>query len=61
MEVRWDEVQKLEEVLERRRTEGSPSQTEVMQKVLKLVVHERMSQSERARGTKKKEGERMAH
>ena len=34
--------------------EGSSLQAEVMQKVLELVVHERMSQGEGVRGTKEK-------
>ena len=32
MEVQWAEDEKLEEILERRRMEGSPLQVEVMQK-----------------------------
>ena len=32
MEVEWDEGEKSEVILERRRTEGSSSQVEVMQK-----------------------------
>ena len=44
----------MEEILERRMMEGSSLQAEVMQKVLELVVHERMSQGERVRGTKEK-------
>ena len=43
MEVQWAEDEKLEEILERRRREGSSLKAEVMQKVLELVVHERMN------------------
>ena len=43
MEMQWDEDEKLEEILERRRVEGSSLQAEVLQKVPELVVHERMS------------------
>ena len=58
MDMKWAEGEKLEEILERRRMEGSPLQAEVMQKVLELVVHERMSQGEEVRGTKE-ESKRM--
>ena len=44
MEGQWDEDEKVEEFLERRRMEGSSSQVEVMQQVPELVVHERMPQ-----------------
>ena len=54
MEVQWAEGEKLEEILERRRMEGGSLQAEVMQKVLELVVHERMSQGKEVRGTKEK-------
>ena len=43
MEVQWAEDEKLEEILERRRMEGSSLKAEVMQKVLELVVHEQMN------------------
>ena len=51
MEVQRAEDEKLEEVLERRRVEGSSLQAEVTQKVPELVVLERRSQ-----GTKVIEG-----
>ena len=54
MAVQWDEEQKLEEILARRRMEGNSLQLEVMQKAPELVVHERMSQGEKAKGTKEK-------
>ena len=44
----------LEEILERRRAEGSSLQAEVLQKVPDLVVHERMSQGEKAKGIEEK-------
>ena len=50
----WDEEEKLEEVLGRRRMEGSFLQVEVMQKVPEIVVHERMSQVERTKCAKEK-------
>ena len=43
MAAQWDEEQKLEENLERRRKEGSPVHFEFMQNVPQLFVHERMS------------------
>ena len=54
MEVQWAEDEKLEETWERRRTEGSSLQADVMQKVHELVVHERMSQGEEGKCTKEK-------
>ena len=54
MEVQWDEDEKLEETLERRRMQGSSLQVDVMQKVLELVVHERMPQGEEVRGIKER-------
>ena len=54
VEVQWAEDEKLEKVLERRRMEGSSLQAEVTQKVLELVVHERMSQGGKVKGTKEK-------
>ena len=47
MAVQWEEEQKLEEILERRRMEGSSLQVEVMQNVPELVVHDRKSQVEK--------------
>ena len=49
-----DVDEKSEELLERRRMEGSSLQVEVMQKVPELVVHERMSQGEEVKCTKEK-------
>ena len=51
MAVQWDEEQKLEEMLERRRMEGNSLQLEVMQKAPELVVRERMSQGEEGKCT----------
>ena len=39
MAAQWDEEQKLEDILERRRTEGSPVQLEVMHNATELFVH----------------------
>ena len=39
-EVHWDEDEKLEKILERKRMERSFLQAEVMQKVPELVIHE---------------------
>ena len=44
MAAQLDEEQKLEEIWERRRMEGSSLQLEVMQNALQIFVHERMSQ-----------------
>ena len=54
MAARWDEEQKLGEILEGRRMEGSPVQFEVMQNVPELLVHERMSQGIGVKGIKEK-------
>ena len=54
MAAQWDVEQKLEEILERRRMEGSSLLLEVMQKVPELVVHDRMSQGKRVKGRKGK-------
>ena len=54
MEVHWAEDEKLEEILEQRRREGSSLKAEVMQKVPELVLHERMSQGGQARDTEEK-------
>ena len=54
MERQRDEDGKLEETLEQRRMEGSSLQVEVMRKVQELVVHERMSQGEKAKCAKEK-------
>ena len=39
MAAQWDEEQKLEDILERRRTEGSPVQLEVMHNATELCVN----------------------
>ena len=39
MAAQWDEEQKLEDILERRRTEGSPVQLEVMHNATELFVN----------------------
>ena len=62
MEEQRDEDEKLEEILERRRVDGGSLQAEVMQKVLELVVHERMSNVQKGERVRRKEkSERMAH
>ena len=43
MAAEWDEEEKIGEILERRRMEGSSLQSDVMRKVPEQVVHERMS------------------
>ena len=57
MVAQWEEEQKLEEIVERRRTEGSSFKLEVMQKVLELAVHERMSQGKGVNGSKRRRRE----
>ena len=54
MASQWDEEQKLGEILERRRMEGTSLQLDVMQKVPEKVVHERMSQGKGVKGLKEK-------
>ena len=54
MGMQWEEDEKLEETLERRRMEGSSWQVEVMQNVSELVVHERMFQGEKLTKEQKK-------
>ena len=44
----------MEEILKRRRMEGSSVQLDVMQNALELFVHERMSQGIGAKGIKEK-------
>ena len=44
MAAQWDEEQKMEEILERRRMEGSSLHFEAVRNEPELVVHERMSQ-----------------
>ena len=61
MDVQWAEDEKLEEILERRRMQGSSLQAEVTQKVPELVVHERMSQGKNVSYNRKEESERMVH
>ena len=45
----WEEEQHLEDLIERRRMEGSSLKLDVMQKVPELVVDKRMSQGEKKR------------
>ena len=52
MEVQWAEER-------RRKRAGSFLKSDVMQKVLELVVHERMSQGDEVRHKRKEERERM--
>ena len=54
MAEQWEEEQKLEAIVERRRTEGSFSSLDAMQKVPELVVSERMSQGQRVKSPKEK-------
>ena len=54
MAAEWDEEEKLEDILERRRMEGSSLQSDVMRKVPEQVVHERMSQGKGVKGFKEK-------
>ena len=54
MAVQWAEDEKLEEILELRKREGSSLKAEITHKVLELVVHGRMSQGEQTRGTSAK-------
>ena len=44
MAGQWEEEQHLDDLIERRRMEGSSLKLDVMQKVPQLVVNERMSQ-----------------
>ena len=56
------ENEEEEEEEDWRRREGSSLKADVMQKVLELVVHERISQGEEVRSTKRKEeSERMVY
>ena len=48
----WEEKQQSDGIVERRRTEGSSSKLDDMQKVHELVVNERMSQGERVKSPK---------
>ena len=52
MELQWAEDEKLDEILERRRIEGSSLKADVMQKVLESAVHERMGQGNKVTGAK---------
>ena len=54
MEAQRAEDEKWEEILERRRMEGSSVQAEVMQEVLELVVQERMSKGKGVKCTKER-------
>ena len=50
----WEEEQQVDDLIERRRMEGSSSQLDVMQKVPDLVVNKLMSQGEQEKYTKEK-------
>ena len=52
--VQWVKNEKWEEILERRNAEGGSLQAEVFQKVTEVVVNERMSQCEKAKGIEEK-------
>ena len=54
MAAQWAEKQKPEEIVERKKIEGSSLKLEVMRKAPELVVHERMSQGEGVRSSKEK-------
>ena len=47
MAAQWDEQQKLEDILGRRRMVGSPVQLEVVQNVHELFVHDPRNRGER--------------
>ena len=49
MAEQWEEEQHLEDIVERRRMEGSSLKFDVIQKVPELVVNEPMSQGERVK------------
>ena len=50
VEVQWDEDEKWEEILERRRMDGSSLEVGFTQKVPELVVHERLAHGEEVKG-----------
>ena len=52
MAEQWEEEQQLEDMVERRRMEGSSLKSDLIQKVSELVVNERMSQGERLKNPK---------
>ena len=52
--MQWAEDEKLEEILHRRRREGSSLKAEVTQKEPELVVHERMSKVKKREAQKKR-------
>ena len=54
MAALWEEEQKLKEIMERRRMEGSSLQVDAMQRVQELVVSERMLQGKRVKSLKEK-------
>ena len=55
----WEEGQHLQDIVERRRTEGSSLKLVVVQKVPELAVNERMSQGESGKPKRKEESARM--
>ena len=61
MAAQWEEEQKLEEIVERKRIEGNSLKLEVMQKVPELVVQERMSQGKGVESQREKESTRMVY
>ena len=54
MAEQWEEEQHLEELVERRRVEGSSLKLDAVQKVLELAVSERTSQGKRVKNPKEK-------
>ena len=54
MAEQWEEEQHLEDIVERRRMEGSSLKLDVMRKAPELVVNERMLQGQRVKNTEAK-------
>ena len=54
MAEQWEEEQHSDDMVERRRMEGSSLKLDVMQKVLELVVTERMSQGGKVKNPEEK-------
>ena len=58
----WEEEQKLKEIMERRRMEGSSLQLDAMQRVQELVVSERMfTRSKSEKSQREKENTKMVY
>ena len=52
MTGQWEEEQHVDDLIERRRMEGSSLKLDVMQQVPELVVNKRMSQGAKGKDTK---------